>query len=176
MTGYGRDRSRSPRRARGDSRGRGGYSAPSGGDRGFGGGMGGGYGGGYGGDKGKGKGGDRMGALGSNLRDVNWGREDLVKFEKNFYFEHPNVANMTDADVKAVFDKHELSIVSAGGQGACPKPVRTFEEASFPEYCMEGIREFEKADQRKQQLKAKWAPTGMVLSPPTGMVLSKILR
>jgi ATP-dependent RNA helicase DDX5/DBP2 len=68
-----RRRSRSPRR-RSNSRD---Y------DRGYGGGFGGGYGGGFGGD--------RMGGLGSQLKEVNWKSQTLTKFEKNFYIEHPNV-------------------------------------------------------------------------------------
>jgi ATP-dependent RNA helicase DDX5/DBP2 len=46
---------------------------------------------------------------------------------------------MSEEDVQAVRAKYELSIVCAGDVAAVPKPVRTFEEASFPDYVMEGI-------------------------------------
>ena len=32
-----------------------------------------------------------MGNLGANLKKYNWANEKVVEFEKNFYYEHPNV-------------------------------------------------------------------------------------
>ena len=81
----GRDRSR--------SRGRGGFGGGGyGGDRGGGFGGGGYGGGGYGGYDG-GFGGDRMGELGAGLRSINWGRENIIKLEKNFYRETNEVGH-----------------------------------------------------------------------------------
>ncbi len=65
-----------------------------------GGGGGGGYGDVYGGGGGTGSyggfGGERNGALGSGLRNLNWKALDLPVFEKNFYIEHPDVTKRSD--------------------------------------------------------------------------------
>jgi len=100
----------------------------------------GGYGGGsFGGGKGFGKGGDRMGGLGADLRSVNWGNHQLVKFEKDFYHEHPNVQKMSQQEVDAFRAEKQMTIVSTGAGDTCPKPIRTFEEASFPQYINDSI-------------------------------------
>ena len=52
----------------------------------------------------------------------------LAAFEKNFYIEHPAVAARSDADVAAYRQLREIHV---DGQGI-PKPVVTFDEASFP--------------------------------------------
>jgi len=93
--------------------------------------------GGYGGSRGGGYGGSRGGSFGGNLRNIDWNRTELIKFEKDFYQQHPAVANMTEQDAEQVRQWKQITIVS--GQN-CPKPCRTFEEASFPEYVLEEIR------------------------------------
>jgi ATP-dependent RNA helicase DDX5/DBP2 len=61
-----------------------------------------------------------------------------MSFEKNFYVEHPDVAAMTEAEADEIRRKHGISIL----RGHAPKPVRTFEEASFPDYILEEIKHF----------------------------------
>jgi ATP-dependent RNA helicase DDX5/DBP2 len=52
----------------------------------------------------------------------------LPKFEKNFYREHPNVERMTEQEVIEFRTKNSITV-----QGKdIPRPIRTFEEASFP--------------------------------------------
>jgi ATP-dependent RNA helicase DDX5/DBP2 len=105
-----------------------------------GGGYGGRYGsGGSGGYGGAGAGGYGGGGYGGGGRDgineTHLPKEDfsgLSKFEKNFYFEHPAVTARTDADVAAYRAQRDIHV---SGQGI-PKPVTTFEEASFPEYVL----------------------------------------
>merc|ERR1719271_264875 len=110
----------------------------SGSDRGYGGsdrGYGGsdrGYGGGYGG----GKGGDRMGGLGGDLRSVDWNRQQLIPFEKNFYQMHPAVANRHPAEIEQFLASQEITTMGRD----VPRPVMNFEEACFPPYVMEAIR------------------------------------
>jgi ATP-dependent RNA helicase DDX5/DBP2 len=98
----------------GGGRGRGGYSGGGGfggGGRGW---------GGYGG--------------GSNKRDLDnialpvQEFENLILFEKNFYVEHPAVSSLSEEEVAAYRRKREISVEGRN----VPKPVRTFEEASFP--------------------------------------------
>eukprot|EP00922_Rhytidocystis_sp_ex-Travisia-forbesii_P039042 GHVS01058137.1.p1 GENE.GHVS01058137.1~~GHVS01058137.1.p1 ORF type:complete len:397 (+),score=63.72 GHVS01058137.1:159-1349(+) len=132
-----------------------GYASSYGGGGGYGGGGygggsygggGGGGGGGYGGaGGGGGYGGGGMyrsstsyseGTLGARLKTVDWRNANLVAFEKNFYHEHPEVACLTEDDVLAVRKQHEISVV---GGTEVPKPVTTFERASFPEYLLEGL-------------------------------------
>jgi len=75
--------------------------------------------------------------LGSNLRQINWNQVSLVKFEKNFYQEHPAVSAMPFEEVEHIRKSKAITIVD--GQNI-PKPVRTFEEASFPEYVLEEVQ------------------------------------
>lgn len=84
-------------------------------------------------------GGDRMGALGMNLQRPNWASisSQLSKFEKNFYVEAPSVASMTEAEADE-FRKHQHIAVLQGRN--VPKPIRTFEEAQFPDYIMQTVR------------------------------------
>merc|ERR1719460_778430 len=95
------------------------------------------FGGGFGGDRDRdrGFGGDRFGGrgdeLGAGLRKIDWGDQSLVKFEKNFYHEHPNVSKLSEAAVEDIREKHQIKIVAGKN---VPKPIQTFEEASFPDY------------------------------------------
>lgn len=54
---------------------------------------------------------------------------------KNFYVEHPNVARITEQEAQRIRDENGISIL----RGPAPKPVRTFEEASFPDYILRQI-------------------------------------
>jgi len=75
--------------------------------------------------------------MGSNLKTINWSSESLIKFEKNFYQEHPAVVAMPPEEADRIRQAKNITIV-AGGQ--VPKPVRTFEEASFPEYVLQEVQ------------------------------------
>jgi ATP-dependent RNA helicase DDX5/DBP2 len=75
---------------------------------------------------------DRMSSLGANLPKQHWDLSALPKFEKNFYREHPNVEKMSDQEV-AAFRMGNHIIVQGRDP---PKPIRTFEEASFPDYIL----------------------------------------
>jgi ATP-dependent RNA helicase DDX5/DBP2 len=120
----------------GGSRGGGGYGGNSyGGSRG-----GSGYGGNsYGGSSGGGNsyGGNSYGGsggLGDNLNAPDWEKEmnQLIKFEKNFYTEHADVAVQSPDEVERYRREHEMSVFGTN----IPKPVRKFSEASFPSYVL----------------------------------------
>ncbi|XP_061386445.1 ATP-dependent RNA helicase p62 isoform X2 [Musca vetustissima] len=105
-----------------------------GGDRG---GRGGGFGGGYGGGSGFG-GGDRRGGGGGNAQDLSIRPVDfsnLTPFKKDFYKEHPTVANRSFAEVQRFRDEHEITI-----RGNAPNPIQDFSEAYLPEYVTKEIR------------------------------------
>lgn len=121
--------------------GSGGYGGNSGGSYGNSGGYGGSGGGGYGNSGGGGGfgGGSRggSGGLGDSLKKPDWERElpNLIRFEKNFYQEHPQVSAQTDPQVDSYRREHEMTICGHG----IPKPVRTFAEASFPSYVLKEV-------------------------------------
>lgn len=69
--------------------------------------------------------------LGAGLRKIDWHGTSLVKFEKNFYHEHPNVARLSETEVEDIRDQHGIKIIAGSN---VPKPISTFEEASFPDY------------------------------------------
>ena len=66
-----------------------------------------------------------------DLNTIQLARPDfssLAPFEKNFYIEHPAVAARSEADVQAYRQSREIHVDGVG----IPKPVVTFDEASFP--------------------------------------------
>lgn len=117
--------------SRQDDYGRGGYGGGGGGG-GYGGGGGFG-GGGFGGGGGRDRGGS---SLGANLRPItNWSEIQLPPFVKDFYMEHPDVTRRDDATIVDFRARQEISVVGRN----VPKPVESFEEASFPDYVLEEI-------------------------------------
>jgi ATP-dependent RNA helicase DDX5/DBP2 len=102
--------------------------------------YGGGGGGGYGGSSSGGGYGDRPSYdqkdLGKNLQKINWNQVSLVKFEKDFYQEHPAVSGMGQDEADRIRKHKNITIVDGHN---VPKPVRTFEEASFPDYVLEEV-------------------------------------
>uniref|UniRef100_A0AAV1UMY8 RNA helicase n=1 Tax=Peronospora matthiolae TaxID=2874970 RepID=A0AAV1UMY8_9STRA len=123
----------------GGSRGGGGYSGGGGGGySGGGGGYGGGGGGGYrgGSSGGFGGGGGGGGDLGSNLdTHIQWDMSKLPVFEKNFYYEHPDVTKRSEDQYDSWKREHQIIVTGKG----VPKCVLSFEEASFPEYVLEEV-------------------------------------
>ncbi|XP_050223383.1 DEAD-box ATP-dependent RNA helicase 30 [Mercurialis annua] len=113
--------------------GRGGGRGFSGGGRSFDGGRGGG--GGRGGRHG-GRGGGR-GSKG-DLDNISLPKQDfgnLVPFEKNFYIESPSVQAMSDQEAMMYRSRRDITVEGRD----VPKPIRMFQEANFPGYCLEVI-------------------------------------
>jgi ATP-dependent RNA helicase DDX5/DBP2 len=115
---------------------RGGYGGSS-----YGGGGGGGssYGGGggsfgYGGGGGQG-GGFSNSNLGNGLSNIDFSKQELVPFEKDFYIEHPDVTKRPDSEAEAWRASKAMVIEGEG----VPKPCMTFEEASMPEYILNEV-------------------------------------
>ncbi|KAG2379922.1 DEAD-box ATP-dependent RNA helicase [Vigna angularis] len=61
--------------------------------------------------------------------------DGLPHFEKNFYIESPAVRAMTDAEVNEYRQQREITVEGRD----IPKPVKTFQDAGFPEYVMQEI-------------------------------------
>jgi len=59
----------------------------------------------------------------------------LPAFVKDFYMEHPDVTRRDDGTIADFRARQEISVVGRN----IPKPVESFEEASFPDYVLEEI-------------------------------------
>uniref|UniRef100_A0A3P8W9Q4 RNA helicase n=1 Tax=Cynoglossus semilaevis TaxID=244447 RepID=A0A3P8W9Q4_CYNSE len=98
-----------------------------------------GYGGGpprFGGSRGGGGGGGgKFGNPGERLRKKHWNLDELPKFEKNFYQQHPDVARRSPQEVEQY--RMVRTITFKGRE--CPNPITQFQEAAFPSYVMEVI-------------------------------------
>ena len=94
------------------------------------------YGGGRSSGYGGGRGGDRMSDLGSNLQRPDWNTYTLPKFEKDFYIEKPEVKARSEQEVERFRQDHQMKISGTN----VPKPVFTFEEASFPKYLLQDLK------------------------------------
>jgi ATP-dependent RNA helicase DDX5/DBP2 len=136
----GEDRGYSSYRSGGDSsRGGGQSSYGGGGDRSSGYGAGSYGGGGYGGSGGgyhqqsysQGSGATN----GAGLKDIEWDMTALPKFEKNFYTEHPDVAQRNAEEVNVMRDASGMTVTGHD----VPKPLKTFTEANFPSYVMDEL-------------------------------------
>uniref|UniRef100_A0A8D3D8D2 RNA helicase n=1 Tax=Scophthalmus maximus TaxID=52904 RepID=A0A8D3D8D2_SCOMX len=77
--------------------------------------------------------GKKFGNPGDRLRKKRWDLDELPKFEKNFYSEHPEVQRMSQYDVEEYRQKKEITVRGSG----CPKPVTNFHQAHFPQYVMD---------------------------------------
>ncbi|KAI2663436.1 putative ATP-dependent RNA helicase DDX17 [Labeo rohita] len=75
----------------------------------------------------------KFGNPGDRLRKKKWDLDQLPKFEKNFYSEHPEVHHMSQYDVEEYRRKKEITVRGSG----CPKPVTNFHQAQFPQYVMD---------------------------------------
>ncbi|XDV36051.1 hypothetical protein PO909_005903 [Leuciscus waleckii] len=75
----------------------------------------------------------KFGNPGDRLRKKKWDLDQLPKFEKNFYSEHPEVHHMSQYDVEEYRKRKEITVRGSG----CPKPVTNFHQAQFPQYVME---------------------------------------
>ncbi|TNM97497.1 hypothetical protein fugu_015653 [Takifugu bimaculatus] len=81
--------------------------------------------------------GRKFGNPGDRLRKKRWDLDELPKFEKNFYSEHPEVQRMSQSELEDYRRKKEITIRGSG----CPKPIIKFHQAHFPQYVMDVLLE-----------------------------------
>lgn len=92
-------------------------------------------------DRGRRGGGGGGGSGGGNnndfagLRTINWSDVRLPPFQKNFYQEHPKTRNRLPQDVERYRSAHQITV-----RGPAPNPIQYFDEACFPDYCLNEIR------------------------------------
>ncbi|KAF7667200.1 hypothetical protein LDENG_00075050 [Lucifuga dentata] len=75
----------------------------------------------------------KFGNPGDRLRKKRWNLDELPKFEKNFYTEHPEIQRMSQYELDEFRRKKEITIRGSG----CPKAVTAFHQAQFPQYVMD---------------------------------------
>ncbi|KAJ9590946.1 hypothetical protein L9F63_016044, partial [Diploptera punctata] len=73
---------------------------------------------------------------GGSLRKPHWDMNRLQPFRKDFYVPHPDVSNRPPNEVEEYRSSKEITLKGR----SIPNPVRTFDEAGFPEYVMKEIR------------------------------------
>nr|KAF6415469.1 DEAD-box helicase 5 [Molossus molossus] len=79
--------------------------------------------------------GKKFGNPGEKLVKKKWNLDELPKFEKNFYQEHPELARRTAQEVETYRRSKEITVRGHN----CPKPVLNFYEANFPANIMDVI-------------------------------------
>ncbi|KAI4470132.1 atp-dependent rna helicase dbp3 [Holotrichia oblita] len=77
---------------------------------------------------------NQQGGGGNRLRRPNWDMKSLPPFKKDFYVPHPAVANRSPYEVDQYRRAKQITVDTNA-----PNPIQNFEEASFPDYVMEGI-------------------------------------
>lgn len=96
-----------------------------------------------------------MAALGAGLKTQDWGEyqvpdisrmyyanlfysdlSTLPKFEKSFYKEHEDVASRSQQDVDDFRKEQKMAVTGRN----VPRPVETFDEASFPNYVLSEVK------------------------------------
>uniref|UniRef100_A0A8B9RFJ2 RNA helicase n=1 Tax=Astyanax mexicanus TaxID=7994 RepID=A0A8B9RFJ2_ASTMX len=70
----------------------------------------------------------KFGNPGERLRKRHWNLDELPKFEKNFYKEHPDITRRSMQEVEQYRRAKEVTVKGRD----CPKPVMKFNEATFP--------------------------------------------
>lgn len=57
---------------------------------------------------------DPMNGIGANLKTITWDLSKLPVFEKNFYFEHPDVSSRTEASAEQWRKSKNITVVGRG--------------------------------------------------------------
>ena len=70
-----------------------------------------------------------------DIRAINWSQMRLPPFEKDFYKEHPKTRSRPMHEVERYREANQITV-----RGPAPKPIIYFDEACFPDYCMNEIR------------------------------------
>ncbi|CDW80654.1 UNKNOWN [Stylonychia lemnae] len=73
--------------------------------------------------------------LGDKLPTIDWSKQELKPFEKNFYQEHEDVNARSQIETQKVLDDARITVKGTN----VPRPVNSFKEANFPKYIMETL-------------------------------------
>jgi len=69
-------------------------------------------------------------------QSIQWPKENLTPFQKQFYKEHPDVKKMSEDEVRQL--RAEMGMMVFGKN--VPKPFRSFHESGIPEYCLQYLK------------------------------------
>ncbi|KAM7393757.1 hypothetical protein PAMP_020606 [Pampus punctatissimus] len=75
----------------------------------------------------------KFGNPGDRLRKKRWNLDELPKFEKNFYTEHPEIQRISQYEMEEFCRKKEITIRGSG----CPRALTAFHQAQFPQYVID---------------------------------------
>jgi ATP-dependent RNA helicase DDX5/DBP2 len=76
-----------------------------------------------------------MNSLGAMLRDVAWGKEELVTFEKSFYKEDPAITVIPIEAVERFRRDANIQLIMPRGEDTI-RPIQDFKQAGFPAYLL----------------------------------------
>ncbi|XP_034043483.1 probable ATP-dependent RNA helicase DDX17 [Thalassophryne amazonica] len=79
----------------------------------------------------------KFGNPGERLRKKRWNLDELPKFEKNFYTEHPEIQRTNQYELEEFRRKKEITVRGANP----PKAVTAFHQAQFPQYVIDVLME-----------------------------------
>ncbi|CAH4028769.1 unnamed protein product [Pieris brassicae] len=73
---------------------------------------------------------------GQNMRKPNWDSMSLQPFNKDFYNPAPTILNRSAYEVEEYRNEHEITISGV----SVPNPIQNFDEANFPDYVLQSIK------------------------------------
>jgi len=76
---------------------------------------------------------DNQFELGKGLKLIDWAKEELVPFKKNFHVDHPEVASTPGETFRKFLGENNITIK---GIAPIPKPILKFEHAQLPDYVL----------------------------------------
>ncbi|XP_055912319.1 ATP-dependent RNA helicase p62-like [Eupeodes corollae] len=79
--------------------------------------------------------GERKSSKQNDFEPIDWSIVDLPPFQKDLYKEHPKTKNRPLHEVEKYRAENEITL-----RGPAPNPIQYFDEACFPDYCMNQIR------------------------------------
>lgn len=74
------------------------------------------------------------------LEKIDWNGDTIVPVQKEFLHEHPLTAARSQEECNLIRLRHSINIVHDGGEEV-PKPMENFEEAPFPDWLCESLRQ-----------------------------------
>ncbi|KAJ1610799.1 putative RNA-dependent helicase p68 [Cryptosporidium canis] len=78
----------------------------------------------------------RSSKFGGRLGKLDWGSQNLIPFEKNFYQEHESVSALTDEQVHQIRMDRKITIIA--GENV-PKPITSFVASGFPSFLVDAL-------------------------------------
>ncbi|EAZ51368.1 hypothetical protein [Cryptosporidium parvum Iowa II] len=78
----------------------------------------------------------RSSKFGDRLGKLDWGSQNLIPFEKNFYHEHESVSSLSNEQVDQIRKERKITIIA--GENV-PKPITSFVTSGFPNFLVDAL-------------------------------------